>query len=343
MEPAIRELAKARQKDAHKLRGKGAEAKDEASLHSDEILGKIAGVGARTYRNARDVIKLGSEDLIQKCRDGRISVDAAFRQIEKPRKETTAKKVAAPPPSAAQHAPEVAAEPVPEPATEPSQLTAAQPVPRSDIPVSVLDLPQPSDVIVVNVPWELPSITVEKLAALPVGRLAKDDCMVWLRATNSRILEAYSLLNGWGFEPKTLFTWIKDEVEPGEWLDDRSEHYVVGIKGNPPVDNERKFSTALETSPAKDNPSKARQFYRQIERYCAGERRLEVFSMAEREGWISWNPWKLDKVADSMMPEEPPTARKHERSGKEAGEASKKGQKRQAASTNKSKARKESE
>ena len=183
-------------------------------------------------------------------------------------------------------------------------LTAGQAVPQSDEPASAPDLPSPCDVIIVNVPWELTAITMEKLAGLPIPEVAHDNCMVWVRATNSRIVEAYSLVDGWGFEPKTLFTWIKQELESAEWLNDRSEHYVVGIKGNPSVNEERKFSTALETSPAKDNPTKGMQFYRLIERYCSGETRcLEVFSERPMAGWIPWNPWPVDRLAGGMMKE----------------------------------------
>jgi N6-adenosine-specific RNA methylase IME4 len=314
-EPFVRELAKARQKDGHKLRGKGAETKGEVPLHTDETLGEDARISAKTYQKARDIIKYGPEDLIRSCREGEIAIDAAFKQIEKPRKEKTVKK------AVKTTGPGIQSQP------PPKSPPASQAAPRGDAPLAPPDLPSPCDVIVANVPWELALVTLEKLAALPVPNMAHENCMLWLRATNSRILEAYELVKAWGFQPETLFTWIKQEAEPGKWLKDRSEHYVLGVKGNPTVDEERKFSTASETGAAKDNPKRPMQFYRQIELYCSGKTRLDVFSETPREGWIRWNPWPVDKQAEGMMREKAAPETQGEGSKKESAKSIKKGSK----------------
>jgi N6-adenosine-specific RNA methylase IME4 len=322
-EPAIRERAKAKQKDAHKVRGKGAETKGDAPLHTDEILGEYAGVSAKTYSKARYIFEHGSEELIKKWRDGDIKVDAAYRKIEKPPKQVATKK------AVKTTGPGVQAESLPE------SPPGAKPAPQPDAPLSLPDLPSPCDVIIVNVPWELASVTVEKLAALPIPKLSQDDCMLWLRSTNSRAPEAYTLINSWGFQPKTLFTWIKLEPKPAKWLNDRSEHYVLAVKGNPPVDEERKFSTASETGAAKDNPKRPMQFYRQIELYCSGKTRLDVFSETTRDGWIPWNPWAVDEQVKLSMGEKVAPETKEKGSKKESAKSTKKERKRKPTSKKK--------
>jgi hypothetical protein len=71
-------------------------------------------------------------------------------------------------------------------------------------------------------------MTVEEIAALPVGSIAHDDCVLWLWTTNAHLLsgDALAVCKAWGFEPKTILTWAKDKMGFGVWLRGQTEHCI---------------------------------------------------------------------------------------------------------------------
>lgn len=90
-------------------------------------------------------------------------------------------------------------------------------------------LPQhgPYRVIVADPPWAYakrpldasklgtcpyPQMSIEAIRALPVTNLAHDDAILWLWTTNAHMREAFGVLDAWGFEHKTIVTWIKNRI-----------------------------------------------------------------------------------------------------------------------------------
>lgn len=55
-----------------------------------------------------------------------------------------------------------------------------------------------------------PTMTVDKIAALPVQSLAEDDAHLYLWTTNRYLEDAYRVARAWGFSPPgTLLIWCK--------------------------------------------------------------------------------------------------------------------------------------
>lgn len=58
-------------------------------------------------------------------------------------------------------------------------------------------------------------------------------CFLWV--TNGTIPDGQGVLKAWGFEYRSLLTWIKPRLGLGSPLRNMSEHVMVGVRGKPVV------------------------------------------------------------------------------------------------------------
>jgi hypothetical protein len=92
---------------------------------------------------------------------------------------------------------------------------------------------RPYRLIVVDPPWPYdthdedpslravhpyPTMSIAQIAALRVADIAHEDCILWLWTTNYHMREALGLVETWGFQHKTILTWVKDGIGFGAWL-----------------------------------------------------------------------------------------------------------------------------
>lgn len=87
-----------------------------------------------------------------------------------------------------------------------------KPLPEGPFRVIAADPPWPYDRV--DDPTHRGSITyhsmsIEQICELGVEAMAHDDCVLWLWTTNSFMRQAYQVLDAWGFEEKTILTWVK--------------------------------------------------------------------------------------------------------------------------------------
>jgi N6-adenosine-specific RNA methylase IME4 len=121
-------------------------------------------------------------------------------------------------------------------------------------------------------------MTIDEICALPVASLAAKDSIVWLWTTNFHMLNgAPKVLDAWGFEPRTILTWVKtDNIRLGLWLRGQTEHCILATRGKPTVELTNQ-STAL-LAPARGHSIKPVEFYDLIERLCPAPRYADLFS-----------------------------------------------------------------
>jgi hypothetical protein len=108
----------------------------------------------------------------------------------------------------------------------------------------------PYRVIVADPPWPyekrdedpshrgvLPYATasIADIMATDVTSIAHKDCILWMWVTNHHFREAFSILDAWGFEQKTILTWAKDKMGMGDWLRGQTEHCIMAVRGKPTV------------------------------------------------------------------------------------------------------------
>lgn len=131
-------------------------------------------------------------------------------------------------------------------------------------------------------PW-----ATEDIMALPVENLCEDNCVLFLWTTTPILPEALKVVNAWGFNYKTLFTWEKtNEGCRGYWFKTCTEHLIIATKGNV-----KAFGSNIRNcyhEPKWKYGRKPEYFYRLMEQVAKGKR-IELFARSYRKGWDVWD------------------------------------------------------
>ena len=153
------------------------------------------------------------------------------------------------------------------------------------------------DIIVIDPPWRYndiekydpetrrgtlpyPSMKQEELLKLKIP--SQDNCILWLWTTNTHIINAYELLETWGFTPKTILTWDKVNIGTGYWLRSLTEHCILAVKGTPLWTN-KKYPTLIREKRTKHS-KKPDSCYKIVDEICFGSK-LDYFARNKRKGW----------------------------------------------------------
>jgi N6-adenosine-specific RNA methylase IME4/ParB-like chromosome segregation protein Spo0J len=160
-----------------------------------------------------------------------------------------------------------------------------------ELEASPPELPSgPFQVIVADPPWRYdggndlpyPTMDIQHIKAMPVQDLADENAVLWLWTTNAHLRVAFDVVEAWGFEYKTLLTWVKDRMGTGEWLRGRTEHCMLAVRGNP-IFLGGSHSTVL-TASRREHSRKPEEFYILVDDTCRGSK-IELFSRHNRSGW----------------------------------------------------------
>jgi N6-adenosine-specific RNA methylase IME4 len=151
---------------------------------------------------------------------------------------------------------------------------------------------QAKNMIQVDATAHYPLMSLEAIKNLPVKEIATDDAHLYLWTTNGFMVEAHEVARAWGFEPKTILTWVKikhDRLEvsmkTGHWFRSATEHIIFGVRGS-----QRLLGPAVPTAyllPRLPHSVKPDFFYDLIEEQSPGPY-LELFARRLRPGWASW-------------------------------------------------------
>jgi N6-adenosine-specific RNA methylase IME4 len=194
------------------------------------------------------------------------------------------------------------------------------------------DLPTgPFRVIVADPPWRFdqavdrpgrrgrvpyPTMSVDEIKALAVASIADQDAVLWLWATNAHLEAAHAVARQWGFEPKTILTWVKDRPGVGHWLRGQTEHCILAVRGHPVIETSTQ-STALMAA-VRGHSAKPDEFYRLVESSCPGAK-VDLFARRARKGWAVWGgevqpdlSWPVDRTGgrDRVVDEVEPHKRR---------------------------------
>lgn len=130
-----------------------------------------------------------------------------------------------------------------------------------------------------------PPMAIEEITNLQVPDLALDDCILWLWTTNAFVEQAYLVTRAWGFEVKTILTWVKDRIGTGDWLRGQTEHCLMAVRGKPVV-NLTNQSTVIY-GPLREHSRKPEEFYQLVNELCPGQK-VELFARQIRDGWTGY-------------------------------------------------------
>jgi ParB/RepB/Spo0J family partition protein len=127
-----------------------------------------------------------------------------------------------------------------------------------------------------------PTMSLDEIKSVPVAELAADDSILWLWTTNAHLPDAFEVVKAWGFEYKTLLTWVKNRMGTGDWLRGQTEHCLMAVRGRPLVNLTNQ--TTVIHAPINGHSTKPDEFYQMVEALCPGSK-LELFARRPRKGW----------------------------------------------------------
>ena len=131
------------------------------------------------------------------------------------------------------------------------------------------------------------SMSVDEIAALPVASVAASDCRLFMWTTNRYLRDAFTVLDGWGFDYRQALVWHKTgNPSPfgGSVAPIHAEFLLVAAKGSPDV-VERLSSSVIAANKPRDAHSQKPDVFVDLVERCSPGPYLEIFARRARFGW----------------------------------------------------------
>lgn len=139
-----------------------------------------------------------------------------------------------------------------------------------------------------------PTMNLEEIKELPVGKLASANSHLYLWVPNALIQEGLDVLKSWGFTYKTNLIWYKIRKDGGPdgrgvgfYFRNVTEMVLFGVKGSMRTLKPGRTKVNLLASRKREHSRKPDEIYGLIED-CSPGPYLELFARFPREGWDQW-------------------------------------------------------
>jgi N6-adenosine-specific RNA methylase IME4 len=135
-----------------------------------------------------------------------------------------------------------------------------------------------------------PTMDLDEICALPVGKIAHENSVLFMWATSPKLAECVTVLDAWGFNYRTDMVWVKDQIGMGYHVREKHESVLIAKRGElPPPAVEARPASVIE-APRLGHSEKPAIFYDIIDAMYPGVRKLELFGRAPeaREHWSAW-------------------------------------------------------
>jgi len=136
-----------------------------------------------------------------------------------------------------------------------------------------------------------PTMTLDELCALPAGKLAHKDTVLFLWSTAPLLKDALRVMEAWGFEYKTNMVW--DKINPGmgglgHYHNTNHEQLLIGVKGSYLPDGE-KFDSVQSIKKSGRHSEKPEEWREIIDTMYPKGDRIELFRRGDKPtGWTVW-------------------------------------------------------
>ena len=134
------------------------------------------------------------------------------------------------------------------------------------------------------------TLPLSAIAEIPVAHLVEADAHLYCWVTNPVLTEqrtkgwsAVDVVRAWGFEPKTLLTWVKPGISTGFFFRGATEHVIFAVRGSLPIEPARRERNWFEGKKGAHS-AKPDSFYDLVERVSPGPY-AELFARRARFGW----------------------------------------------------------
>ena len=137
------------------------------------------------------------------------------------------------------------------------------------------------------------TMTNDDICKLPVRDILEDQAHLYLWVTNPFIAEGLEICKEWGFEYKTLITWVKlysngkPEMGMGYYFRGCTEHIIFGVKGKMKCKNKttKNMFQAVNSNRHSEKPHQVREM---IVNSSGDLPRIELFARHRFKGWDAW-------------------------------------------------------
>ena len=152
---------------------------------------------------------------------------------------------------------------------------------------------------------QYPTMTTEDILAMPVGSLAAEAAHLYLWTTVPKMfggrfsdITAKDICEGWGFEFKTMLTWVKPGSGGLGWyFRGQTEHVIFGTRGGPKAAIPPAIRQANVIQAKRGRHSeKPQEFFDLVERVSPGPY-LELFARTQQPGWDAWGNEMIGGIA----------------------------------------------
>jgi len=136
------------------------------------------------------------------------------------------------------------------------------------------------------------TMSLNEIKDLPINKIKDKDCVLFLWAVNPQLPEALELMKYWGFNYKTILTWVKPRSGTihgglGYWFRGYTEHLLMGVFGNP-----KAFACQKNNYIIQENlgHSKKPHSFRDLIELATNnlQPRIELFARTKVHGWDVW-------------------------------------------------------
>jgi N6-adenosine-specific RNA methylase IME4 len=124
----------------------------------------------------------------------------------------------------------------------------------------------------------------DDIAAIPVGTWAERDAHLYLWVTNAFMEEGHELARLWGFEKRTILTWVKPYIGMGHWFRNSTEHVLFCVRGRLGPQRRDLPTHFNGRNAGRKHSQKPDAFYDLVEAMSPGPY-IDVFSRTHRMGW----------------------------------------------------------
>ncbi len=147
-----------------------------------------------------------------------------------------------------------------------------------------------------------PTMTLDEILELPVGRIAASRCHLYLWVPNALLAEGLGVMKRWGFTYKTNIVWYKVRKDGGPdgrgvgfYFRNVTELVLFGIRGSMRTLQPGRTQVNLLTSRKREHSRKPDELYETIEA-CSPGPYLELFARHGRPGWKQWGNEEVEDL-----------------------------------------------